>query len=79
KFAQISRRLGGHDEKDCVAVIRKLLERLNLNITLSELGIKAADISWMVENCQKTGLANRSNAPRNYTQEALEMLYRKAL
>lgn len=79
KFAQISRRLGGNDENDCIEVIRKLLERLRLNITLSEQGIKKEDISWMVENCQKVGIANISNAPRKYTEEDIERIYRKAL
>lgn len=79
KFAQISRRLGGKDENDCVEVIRKLLERLSLNITLSEQGIKEGDISWMVENCMKVGIANISNAPRKYTEEDIARIYKKAL
>ncbi len=79
KFAQISKRLGGRDENDCVEVIRKLLERLKLNTTLSEQGIKKEDIPWMVENCQKVGIANISNAPRKYTAEDIERIYRKAL
>lgn len=79
KFARISRRLGGKDENDCVAVIRKLLERLSLNTTLAELGVKEEDISWMVKNCQKVGSANIANAPRKYTAEEIERIYRKAL
>lgn len=51
KFDQISRRLGGNDENDGVEVIRKHLERLNLNTTLADLGIREEDISLMVKNC----------------------------
>lgn len=50
KFAEISRCLGGTDEKDCAERINTLLSQIDLKITLGEQGIKEEDVDWMVDN-----------------------------
>lgn len=79
KFAVISRCLGGTDENDCVEKIKELLEKLNLSVTLGELGIKEEDIPWMAENCMKVSAAGIANHPVSFTQEQIAEIYRKCL
>ena len=79
KYAVISRCLGGKDETDCVATIKNFLEKLQLTVTLGELGIKEEDIPWMAENCMKVSAAGIANHPVVFEQKQIEELYRKAL
>lgn len=79
KFAVISRCLGGKDEKDCVDRIRKLIEQLNLTVTLGELGIKEEDVAWMAENCMKVSAAGISYHPVTFDRDQIEELYRRCL
>ena len=79
KFAVISRCLGGVDEHDCVEKIREFIEKLELTVTLGELGIKEEDVPWMAENCMKVSAAGISYHPVTFDQEQIEELYRKAL
>ena len=53
KFSKIARIMGGMTAEDCATKIRTLLKKLDLNYTLSDLGIKEEDIPWMAENCMK--------------------------
>lgn len=79
KFAVISRCLGGKDEHDCVEKIKEFIEKLQLTVTLGELGIKEEDVPWMTENCMKVSAAGISYHPVTFSQEQIEELYRKAL
>ncbi|MGB4658632.1 MAG: iron-containing alcohol dehydrogenase [Mobilitalea sp.] len=79
KFAEISRRLGGRDEYDCVDRIQKLLQTINLKVKLSELGMVGNDIEWMAENCMKVSAAAIANHPKLFTRSGIEELYYKAL
>ncbi|MDR0452094.1 MAG: iron-containing alcohol dehydrogenase [Treponema sp.] len=79
KFAEISRRLGGRDEKDCVAVIKKLLADIGLAIGLGEQGIKAEDIDWMTENAFKVSPAAIDHHPVKFSREDIKDIYRAAL
>lgn len=79
KYAMISKLLGGEDEKDLVVVIKKLLLDLDLTTTLSELGVKEEDISWMAENCLKISAASLNGHPMQFGLEDLKRIYRKAL
>lgn len=79
KFAVISRLLGGKDETDCVASVRKLLMEIELTTTLSEQGIQAEDVEWMAENCLKVSAAGIKNHPVVFDKEGIKELYRKAL
>lgn len=79
KFSTISQIFGGQSEKDCANRIRELLVKLDLDCTLSELGIIEADIGWMAENCMKVSEASIMNNPVVFTKEEIEEIYRKAL
>jgi alcohol dehydrogenase class IV len=79
KFGEISRLLGGHGPEDCGDQIRKLLKELDLDVTLSDLGIAEADVPWMAENCMKVSAASVANHPVLFTQEEIAEIYRKAL
>lgn len=79
KFAEISRRLGGKNESDCVERIKELLGKLDLTTTLSEQGIKEEDVSWMTENCLKVSAAGINYHPVTFNAEDIKRLYLKAL
>jgi alcohol dehydrogenase class IV len=79
KFAAISKILGGSSAEDCADQIRALLKKLDLAVTLSDLGIQEKDISWMAENCMKVSAASVANNPVVFTQEEIAEIYRKAL
>lgn len=79
KFYEIAKAFGGASAEDCASKIRELLESLNLNMTLSDLGITEEDIPWMAENCMKVSAASVANNPVVFTQEEITGIYRKAL
>jgi alcohol dehydrogenase class IV len=79
KFGTISRILGGSSAEDCADQIRTLLKKLDLAVTLSDLGIREKDIPWMAENCMKVSAASVANNPKVFTQEEIAGIYRKAL
>lgn len=75
KFSNVSRILGGKDESDCSKVLKKLLEDLNLNITLGEMGITHEDVDWMAENCMKVSMASLKNNPKQFNYEEIKEIY----
>ena len=79
KYAKIARIFGGITAEDCAPKIRTLLRDLDMEITLSDLGIKEKDIPWMAENCMKVSAAGVANNPVVFTQEEIAELYRKAM
>lgn len=79
KFSKISKLLGGTGAEDCAKQVVNILQKLELNLTLSDLGIKEEDIAWMAENCMKVSAASVNNNPVVFTQEQIAEIYRKAL
>jgi alcohol dehydrogenase class IV len=79
KFAEISRRLGGRDENDCVDRITEFLGAVNLRVTLGGEGVKAEDIDWMAENTLKVSAAGINNHPVRFGLEEIKAIYREAL
>jgi alcohol dehydrogenase class IV len=79
KFAEIARAFGGLTAVDLAPKIRELLKELDLECTLSDLGIEEKDIPWMSENCMKVSAASVANNPVVFTQEEIAEIYRKAL
>lgn len=79
KFGKIARIFGGLTAEDCSVKIRTLLKKLDLDLKLSNLGIKEEDIKWMVENCMKVSEASIKNNPVIFTKEEIEEIYKKAL
>lgn len=79
KFSKIARIMGGMTAEDCATKIRTLLKKLDLDCTLSDLGIKEEDIPWMAENCMKVSVAGVVNNPVVFSKEEIAEIYRKAL
>lgn len=79
KFSKIARIMGGMIAEDCATKIRTLLRKLDLDCTLSDLGIKEEDIPWMAENCMKVSAAGVMNNPVVFSKEEIAEIYRKAL
>lgn len=79
KFATLAKLLGGETAADCGSCVRELLKALNLDVTLSDLGITAEDVPWMAENCMKVFAADMVNNPVVFTQQEIEEIYHKAL
>ena len=75
KFSKIARIMGGMT----ATKIRTLLKKLDLNYTLSDLGIKEEDIPWMAENCMKVSAAGVVNNPVVFSKEEIAEIYKKAL
>ena len=79
KFEFISKSLGGERASDCADAVRKVLNKIDLNITLSDLGIKREDISWMSQNCLKVSASNLVNTPVDIGIDDIIKVYEKAL
>ena len=79
KFAKIARIFGGVSSKDLAPKIRTLLRNLDMECTLSDLGLSKEDIPWMAENCMKVSAAGVANNPVVFTQEEIADLYAKAM
>ena len=79
KFRKISEILSGETDADCVAAVRGLQKELELDCTLSELGIRKEDIPWMAENCMKVSAASVAANPVVFTEAEIAKIYEKAL
>ena len=79
KYAEISKLLGGRNEKDCADAMRRFLDRIGLNVRLSEEGVTKDDIAWLTENCFKVSAVSVANHPAVFDADAIAKLYEKAL
>jgi alcohol dehydrogenase class IV len=79
RYAEVSRRLGGRDEKDCAARVGELLAGLDLAIGLGSQGVKPEDVDWMAENAFKVSAAGLANNPVKFTVEEIKAIYHAAL
>lgn len=79
RYAAISALLGGNSALDCADSVREFLKRINLNVTLKDLGIEESDIDWMVENAFKVSIGNIKNHPKEFTKEEIREIYKKSL
>ena len=79
KVGKISQILGGTDASDCAEQVKALLTKLDMNLTLSDLGLTQEDIPWMAENCMKVSAASVANNPVVFTQEEIADIYKKAM
>lgn len=79
KYTTISKFLGGKNHIDCGDAIRRLLEEIDLSLTLSQQGIEDKDIPWMSENCFRVSAASIANHPVTFTQDEIAKLYEKAM
>lgn len=79
KFAFISQQFGGKGAEDCGDAIRELLRKLNLNVSLTDLGVQATDVDWMTENCFRVSAANLANTRVAVDRDLVKEIYTKAL
>ena len=79
KFEKISRLLGGTCAEDCADRVRALLEKLDLVLTLGDLGLTEENIPWMTENCRKVSAGNLVNTPVPIDAETIAEIYRRAM
>ena len=79
KYEVISGLLGGKDASDCGDAVRKLLQSIDLSVTLSEQGIVKDDIPWLTENCFKVSEASIRNHPVLFDRDGIAKLYEQAL
>lgn len=79
KYGDIAKLLGGSHASECSKLINKLLEDLNLKVTLGELGVKKEDVTWMADNCMKVSKPSILNHPKEFTLEEIKDIYYSAL
>ena len=79
KYNDISRLLGGSCAQDCADAIRNLLSKIDLKVTLGELGVQEKDVDWMAENCMKVSKPSITNHPKEFTLEEIKDIYYKSL
>ncbi|WP_343210620.1 iron-containing alcohol dehydrogenase [Anaerolentibacter hominis] len=78
KFDVLSPLLGGTGADDFVAAWRKLIQDVDIDFSLSDLGVKEEDIEWMTENCLSIMKAIIDTSPYPMTKEEVREVYRKA-
>ncbi|OOM06345.1 iron-containing alcohol dehydrogenase [Clostridium saccharobutylicum] len=79
KYNDISRLLGGSCAEDCADAIRNFLSKIDLKVTLGELGVQEKDVEWMAENCMKVSKPSIVNHPKEFTIEEIKDIYYKSL
>lgn len=79
KFAEVSKILGGKDAENCADCIRTFLKKINLDVTLSDLGITHDDVAWLTDNCMKISIKNLRNAPIVFTEQEVSQIYHEAI
>lgn len=79
KYSDISKLLGGTGAEDCADAIKDFLNKIDLKVTLGELGINEKDVEWMTENCMKVSKPSIINHPREFTLEEIKDIYYQSL
>ncbi|MEQ8199660.1 MAG: iron-containing alcohol dehydrogenase [Clostridiaceae bacterium] len=79
KYGDISRLLGGTCAEDCADAVREVLAKLDLKLTLGELGVQEKDVQWMAENCMKVSKPSMVNHPKEFTLDEIKDIYYKSL
>lgn len=79
KYEDISRLLGGTCAEDCADAVREVLAKLDLKLTLGELGVQEKDVQWMAENCMKVSKPSMVNHPKEFTLDEIKDIYYKSL
>ena len=79
KYSDISKLLGGTEAEDCADAIKDFLNKIDLKVTLGELGIGEKDVQWMAENCMKVSKPSIVNHPREFNLEEIKDIYYKSL
>lgn len=79
KYKNISKILGGASAEDCGDSIRLFLDKINLRISLGQIGINNKDVDWMAENTFKVSKASIQNHPKEFSIEEIKEIYYKSI
>lgn len=79
KFGDISKLLGGTGAEDCSDAIREFLRKINLDITLGDLGVLEKDVEWMGDNCMKVSKPSIQNHPKIFSLEEVREIYYQSI
>lgn len=79
KFEEIAKRLGKKSAADCPDAVRAFLEKIDLNVTLSQQGVTQEDVDWMTDNCFKVSAMMLQNHPCELSREDVRAIYTAAL
>ncbi len=87
KFSQIAKAMGQDTKKLtageaailCMEAVKKLLNRLGLNLTLGGLGVREEHADWLAENSMKTMAYAIGNNPRVPDIDGIKDLYLRCL
>lgn len=79
KFRRLATIFGGQSEKEFIKAYMDFMEKLNLRISLSQIGVRETDIDWMTENCFKVSDAAMRSHPKQFSKEEVRELYYQAL
>ena len=71
--------LGGKTASDCPDRVRRFLEQIDLNTTLSQQGVQEEDIDWMADNCMQVSAMMLQNHPVAFSRDDVQEIYRAAL
>ncbi|MDF2613719.1 MAG: dhaT [Clostridia bacterium] len=79
KFEELTKVLGGDESKEIGNLLRRFLESIHLNKSLTDLGVKEEDIPWLADNSIKTMKANLDNNARVFNKEEIRGIYKRCL
>lgn len=75
----ISNLFGGKDERDCCHAILNLLRKINLDVTLEDLGFDVDDIPWLTNNTINSQKYTLSRTPVAWEEKDVERIFYKAM
>jgi alcohol dehydrogenase class IV len=59
--------------------LRVFLKEIDLDLRLSDLGVKEEDIPWMADNCMRISKAGLEAHPVSFSRDGVAEIYREAL
>lgn len=75
RFAAISRALGGADEQDLIDILQEIIAAVGLSSTLSQEGVQAEDIPWLVKNAMRSSRGAIMSHPKIFSKEEIQDIY----
>ncbi len=75
RFAAISRALGGADEQDLIDILQEIIAAVGLSSTLSQEGVQAEDIPWLVKNAMRSSRGAIMSHPKIFSKEEIRDIY----
>lgn len=79
RLGDISRSLGGKNANDLPETLRRWMERLKVDVTLSQLGVLADDADWLTANCLRVSGASLQNHPVAFSSDEIRAIYRACI